>query len=175
MAVFGLLQVSVAEHLWHRSPLSPWQSVKKSPASQTKPILSWAHSPSSSSRHPTDKWSQDKGAKLKQKLKAGAKCLILVLCLRLMMTTLYIRRYDAVFACLSTCLHLCVCHSPHLPACERCQLILFSSTFYCHAVLPCCKDVNCCHACEDHLCLICKCHHNHLVCLCRLMQPSCRG
>ena len=50
-----------------RSPLSPWKSVKKSPASQAKPLLSWTCSPSSS-KPAAGGWSRDKGEKLKQKL-----------------------------------------------------------------------------------------------------------
>lgn len=56
-----------------RSPLSPWQSVKKSPASQHKPQISWTHSPSpakgvAGEEDTRDVWKQDKAQKLRQKL-----------------------------------------------------------------------------------------------------------
>ena len=60
-----------------RSPLSPWQPVKKSPASQQKRQVGWAHSPTpvkgtAGKEDVWSAWNQDKAQKLKQKLQVRA-------------------------------------------------------------------------------------------------------
>lgn len=71
--------------LGRRSPLSPWQAVKKSPASQQRRQSSWASSPNplqgpAGNKEIRDMWSQDRAQKLKRKLQVVDSMHLLSVC-----------------------------------------------------------------------------------------------